>query len=165
VLPSTAHAVDAQPRLRGSSSTKPTGSEPSSRLRRISRSDHRASALMPTRNASDEQREQDDHAVGQHDRGDRVVVMGRHAVHEHQRVAVHRAQHLDRDDRQQHDQRDRAHDRLVVALARVAPAALVDARQHQHGQAPGEHPPDRVARAAARSEPVGPCSKRSWKAR
>ena len=41
----------------------------------------------------------------------------------------------------------RPHDRLVVALAGVAPAALVDAREHEHRQAAQQHPPDRVGRA------------------
>ena len=80
-----------------------------------------------------EQREQHDHAVGQ-DHGHGVVV----------RVAVDRAQHLDGHDRQQHDHDHRPDHRLVVALAGVAPAALVDPREDQHGQAPHEHPPDGV---------------------
>ena len=53
-------------------------------------------------------------------------------------------QHGDGDDREQHDREDRPRDRLVVALARVAPAALVDAREDEHGQAPRKHPPDRA---------------------
>ena len=59
------------------------------------------------------------------------------------RVAVHRARHLDADDAQQDDQHDRPQDRLVVALAGVAPAALVDPREDEHDQASPQHPPDR----------------------
>ncbi len=59
-------------------------------------------------------------------------------------VVVHRAKDLDADDRQQHDRRDSARDGLVVALARVAPAALVDAREHEHRQAAADDPPDRA---------------------
>ena len=44
---------------------------------------------------------------------------------------------------QQDDHDDRAHHRLVVALPGVAPAALVDPAQDQHGKAPERHPPDR----------------------
>ena len=72
------------------------------------------------------------------------MVVRRDAVDEHQRVAVHRAQHLDRNDAQQHDRGDRAHDRLVVALSGVAPAALVDAGEHEQRQAAERYPEDRV---------------------
>ena len=45
----------------------------------------------------------------------------------------------------------RPHHRLVVALAGVAPAALVDAREHEHRQAAREHPPDRAFAQLRRS--------------
>ena len=55
------------------------------------------------------------------------------------------------------DRNDRARDRLVVALARVAPAALVDARQHEHRQAARSAPTRSCVRAGARSRPSGRC--------
>ncbi len=56
---------------------------------------------------------------------------------------LHGAQRHDRDDGEQHDRDDRAQDRLVVALAGIAPAALIHAGEDQHRQAPREHPPER----------------------
>ena len=91
-----------------------------------------------------EQREQHYHAVGQPDRHRAqphvAVEVGPGPCDRH--VAVHRPQHVDGNDGQQHDRYHRTDDRLVVALARVAPAALVDAREHEHGHAAHEHPPD-----------------------
>ena len=90
-----------------------------------------------------EQREQHDHAVWEDD-GDGAVVVRGHAADEHQRIAVHGPEHLDRDDAQQHDHEHRAHHRLVVALPCIAPAALVDAAEHEHRQAPERDPHDRL---------------------
>ena len=58
--------------------------------------------------------------------------------------ALDRPQDRDRDDRQRDHREHPTHDRLVVALAGVAPAPLVHARKHQHGQAAAQHPPDRA---------------------
>ena len=80
-----------------------------------------------------EQEEQHDHPVGQHHRHRAAV-----------RVTVDRTQHLDRDGGEQHDHDHGLDERLVVALAGEAVAALVDAEQHQHHDAQRHHPPDRV---------------------
>jgi hypothetical protein len=56
---------------------------------------------------------------------------------------MHRVRQLDADDAQQDDQHNRSQDRLVVPLAGVAPAALVDPRQDEHDQASPQYPPDR----------------------
>ena len=93
----------------------------------------RIERAQPDQEHDREQEEQDDDPVGQHHR-DGVAV----------RVAVHRAQHLDRHGREQHDHDHRLHERLVVALPGEPVAALVDAEQHQHHDAQRHHPPDRV---------------------
>ena len=62
-----------------------------------------------------EQEEQHGHAVGQGDR--RRAVIG---------LMLNGPQDHDRHDREQDDRDDRPHDRLVVALTGVAPAALID---------------------------------------
>ena len=163
VLPRTFTPSIRSPRLRGSSSRKPTGCKPSPRLRTISRSTRRPpspaptirtlrSPLRPTAEGGQraalvdrarthphpaqeqhaQQTEQHHHTDRQHHRhGDPV------------RVAVHRARHLDTDDAQQDDQHDRPQNRLVVPLAGVTPAALVNPRQDEHDQASTQYPPNR----------------------
>ncbi len=85
----------------------------------------------PDQQQQREQEEQRHHPVRQ-PHGDRAAVMG----------DLHGPHHLDRHHRQQHDRDRGARHRLVVALPRIAPAALVDARGQQHHETAREHPPD-----------------------
>ena len=108
------------------------------RRQRTSLVDHPREHAHADQEQQAEQPEQHDHAVGQPDR------RARHRPAPVHCVALHGAQRLDAHDREQHDHQHRPRHRLEVALAGVAPAPLIHAREHQHEQAAREHPPDRA---------------------
>ena len=188
VLPRTRTPSIRSRRLRGIVVEEADRQQPSSRLRMISRSTSRppspaptiSTRALPLRAAAEgrqrpalvdaarerahadqehqrEQHEQHDHAVRQH--RPPTVLPSRVAV----RPGAAPRSPTTVSSTISHD---RAHDRLVVALADVAPAALVDAREHQHraGCRASTH-------QIVRSQQVrvvalaAPSSKRSWKAR
>ena len=93
-----------------------------------------------------EQEEQRDHAIWQLERsGARTRTRGLarcHPAMDQQMRDLHRPHDRHRHHGEQHDRDDRPRHRLVVALAGVAPATLVDTREHQHHETAAEHPPE-----------------------